>query len=229
MDELLAQIETHGLPLIMSALMLFFAVRLGNLYLSKIKKSTHTDTPEEYSIQSHSILGTMDYILKIGINRLFFKNQFRQLLFHDLLLIRHRVIKEHVSRIVDKDVDAMTIPELEKYLFTCFTNMIIDIDTQSEQELNVSFSTVPDHVNPAKKILDSFNNYFEHRQNMLFSSMYDLCSTHAFATNTQRVSAILYALKSLSLLLMLDAEKAMSSMNGEFEGWTYKGILNEGD
>ncbi len=231
LTELLTLLETHGLPLIISAGALLLAYRYLNELVSRHFKrpipSTHTDRPDTYSIQSHSILSTLDYILHIGINRLFFTSRFKQVLFNDFLSIQFRVIKEQVKKCVEQtDINVLSLKKLETHLNSCFTEMITRSEETIRQELSPHFSGDTGQIEPAQVLLEKYNVRFEGHNHILFEAIKEFCSTSALQSNEQRLAAVLYALKSLSLLLMLDAERTFAEMNGDFAGWEYKGIKN---
>ena len=224
-EKILKLINSYGLSLLITAIVILFLVRYVHEKLFP-KPTKHQDSPENYNIQSHSVFSTLDYIVKIGVPRLFFQNRFKQVLFKDFLGIIFTTTQQTLRDMLNQDL--LTDPPflLEQKITKIFTQMLLDIEHNVGKDLTLNFSDIPEGEEPERILLSKYNQIFENHHRLIFQAIRENCQTDIFFNNGQRISAILYAMKLLMLLLMLDAERVFAEMDGQFAGWTYKGITN---
>lgn len=211
--------------MLITAIVIVFLVRYVQEKLFP-KSTKHQDTPENFDIQSHSVFSTLDYIIKIGVPRLFFQNRFKQILFKDLLETVFLTTQAALRELLHEEL--LTDPPfmLEQKVTRVITQMILDTEKNVVKELTPHFSHIPEGEEPALVLLSKYNQVFESHHQLIFQAIRESCQTDLFSNNAQRIAAILYAMKLLMLLLTLDAERVLAELNGDFVGWTYKGISN---
>lgn len=225
-EEILQLINSYGLSLLITAIVILFLVRYVHEKLFP-KPTKHQDSPENFDIQSHSVFSTLDYIVKIGVPRLFFQNRFKQVLFKDFLEIIFSTTQQTLKDMLNEDMLMDPPFILEQKITTIFTQLILTTERNVAKELTPHFSDVPEGEEPALVLLSKYNQMFESHHQLIFQAIRESCQTDIFSNNAQRIAAILYAMKLMMLLLTLDAERVLAEMNGDFAGWTYKGITNK--
>lgn len=224
LETLLKFTTNYGLSLLITGIVLWFLVKW--IHAKLFPPARHQDEPEQFDIQEHSFFTTVSYIIQIGIHRLFFQNRFKQVVFTDMLVVIFQVMEREIHALLQSDILQESRSGFERKMTQALTDMILQTEHEIRKELTPHFANVPEGIEPTHRLIIKYNQVFESHNELLFQAVRDVCQSALFRDNKQRLSSLLYVLKMLSLLVMLNAERVLAEMNGEFAGWSYKGIQN---
>lgn len=224
-EGLLLLIERYGIPLIITAVVLWFAIRYLNRRLDEGKHVQH-GFPLDYSLQSHSILSTLEYFYTNTIHSIRFTNQFRNLLWTDFLTSYFQNMHEYVEQGLRRDFYTLSKNQFKKEVTDWMIGLSPHCEKRVREALLSYFPANARVADPVGLIIKKFSTEFQHDHNIFYRHLSEFLETPVFPSNKQRLAAILYALKGFSLSVMLTCEHTLNDLNGDLLGLSYKGVEN---
>jgi hypothetical protein len=150
-------------------------------------------------------------------------NLFRQTLWTDFLNAYFKALHTYLSQGLERDL--CSLPKTRFY--HDIQDLMIGMFPYCEAQ--VLHTIAPHFENPetAQIILRKFNIVYKHHREQFLQQLSEFLDTPALPTNKQKLATILYVLKGRMTLIFLSAESALSQLNGDLDGLTYKGIYND--
>lgn len=226
-EKIIELIEQHGISFLITAIALSFVIRYFNRKMNeKPKTSIHQDFPFDYSIQSHSILSTLEYFYTSTVHSLCFKSQFKQLLWTDFLVAYFQAMHESVTECLQQSFHELPQERFKREIRDWMINLAPYCDDRVRQDMKNYFVATERTPDPINLIITKFNKQFRYNHGLFFQFLSEYTETAAFPSNKQRLAAILYALKAFAAGVIMTCEQTLSLLNGDLVGLSYKGIEN---
>lgn len=214
MEELLKLIEGYGLSVVISAIFLYFIIRLGNLYLKKFEKKI-TSKKKQADLIYHPFFFNIEKILRIDLSNLAISDSFRKILISDLLRIRLEVIKEEYLKLCHEKFSEYSAEAFKSWVLT----KLININEKCNQR---SFEKgIP------KIFIEKFDSLVHPLQTAFYMGVEGICDSALYENNLENFYEILTLKNLINCTMLKLSEKIAKSLNGELIGLEYKGLKCE--
>jgi len=250
---LLEQLGTYGAPLVITALVLYFSVKFGNLLFdhygrkleisrrlldARIQNSTQLQSaqlpslPQVYEdgdqegaepVSEHGVIDLLDHP--------FFQ---RMDMWHRYDIPR-LPIKSKFHRLVVTDFLLIKYRVFKNGIVELVNDRTIMELTPAELAVKVISTLVAlidqyeretKELNIPEPVLTKFKTLHSPSMVFILKMAEDCCRGRLFQTNARRIEAVLNTLLFAFEVALVDAENTLGTMNGELEGLVYRGVRN---
>ena len=188
------------------------AVALMGAGLWKRRKKAKSE--EAAPLLEHPFFGSMRFALAQKIPHLPITKPMRRAVFQDLLRIKLEVWLDR-TRIWASDVnDEQTLQGFEAGVYHYLATTIRDYEAQ----------ILLDGIPPIA--LKLFREWHEPAVSHVLDFVREVCRCSFYETNQERAAVILTALDMALCWTLVDAGRALTSLNGQLDGVIYKGLID---
>lgn len=167
-------------------------------------------------MRNHPFFSTIDYLIDVKIPGIHFKSQFKKATFTDILTFKLRASQDMFRTFVSNESNYNTGSlEFRSYITKVIKDSYIRFISDCER------SNIPPVV------VESFNSWVNPLTRFLFSAVENICDSKIYETNIDKVNAILNINLAILDEMISNIEVYLDEINGDFNGFTYKGITSQ--
>lgn len=212
--------NSNGLPFVIALLAVFlgaYAVYAG------IKRWSNTPIPEPEEEPSyeevfrdltrHPFFASMQHSVKYRIPHLDIAEPCRKLICRDLLKIKFTVFLRNIQDFLQHgDLNSMSVEHFHESAVMVVSTSVVEYEQQMRE------AGIPEVV------IDRFGHWHQNTLELIMGLIENASNSRFYRDNNARMVAILDWLQAAFQITLLDAEKTLTSLNGELDGIVYKGM-----
>jgi hypothetical protein len=167
-------------------------------------------------MKNHPFFSTMDYLVDVKIPGIYYRSQFKKIVFTDILVnmvsSANEVFKNFVFDSKNYETGAIE-----------FRNNI----TTSMKNMHQSFAAACNKDAVPAIVMESFSAWVAPLTRFVFSATESICDSKMYETNIDKINTILSINLAVYDEMVSNIEVYLDEINGDFNGLTYKGIVCE--
>lgn len=221
-EKLLELIKENGATVLITAIVLYFAIKVGNLLISEKqlklerendlrlnnKKIAHWGT-----LRSNPFFINMNHWIYYKIPNTNFGDPGRDLMIKDLLDIMYKQFRDELIKVVENPLyKELNSREFQSVMIKILSKGMHQFKTKSINE-GIPFP-----------LLELFSTYHEPNIEFIKVAIEGICNSGYHHTNAEKVIAILNIYSASFEITLSHGEKALRHLNGQLTGKKYKGI-----
>ena len=221
--ELLPIIKENGIAFTISSVVIYFAIKFGNLWFEERKLKLEREnalilntekTLDWATLRSNPFFVNMNHWIYFKIPNTNFGDAGRDLMIKDLLSILYTEFRDGLISVVDNEKHK-TLNSDE------FQASMVKILSKGMHEF-VRKST---EVEIPKPLINLFTEYHEPNIEYIKVAIEGLCCSSYHQTNTEKLIGILNIYSASFEITLSHGERALKNLNGQLTGQSYKGLV----
>jgi len=202
MNDIIKLIAENGVLIVIAGMVLYFAWKFGNMYLSKL------DVAKETKLINHELFMYIQNCYAFGINTLHIENKNKALLFKVMMKVKMHVISDKCMKfILSVDGEKLSAKELKSKNIQLLTDIVEGYENEWRK------------IGIAEFIIEDFRKWHMPRIQGVLDSVEHICDSQYYASNTSKQASIFYTYYNGVHIAMIDAHASFNDMNGHAEEW----------
>jgi len=202
MNDMIHIIAENGVLVVIAGMVLYFAWKFGNLYLSRL------DVAKETRLIHHGLFAYIEQCYKLGIETLRIENPLKSRIYKIMMKVKMRVISDKCKDfILSNDGEKWSSKELKTKNMELLTGIVEAYESEWRK------------IGIPEFIIEIFRRWHMPRIQGVLDAVEHICESDYYTNNTMKQASVLFAYYNGVHIAMIDAHASFNELNGHVTDW----------
>jgi len=202
MNDIIKLIAENGVLIVIAGMVLYFAWKFGNIYLSKL------EVAKETNLINHGLFPYIEQCYKLGIENFKIENPLKSRIYKIMMKVKMKVIGDKCKEFIRNNAgEKWSAKELKNKNMELLTSIV---ETYENEWRKIG---IPDFI------IEIFRKWHMPRIQGVVDAVEHICESDYYTTNTMKQASVLFAYYNGVHIAMIDAHASFNELNGHVTEW----------